>query len=146
MTTIEFGAWGWLIAGLLLCAAEMFAPGVFLLWIGLAALATGLVQFALPMTLATALVLFGVLTLASVLIGRRYYGSLDTVGDRPLLNQRAQALVGSTLMLEQAIFNGEGRVRVHDTVWRVKGADAPAGARVRVTGVEGGVLLTVEPD
>ena len=138
------GPWGWMTGGIALCAMEMFLPGVFLLWIGIAAIATGLSLFAAPLSLAWTLIEFGVLTLVFVLAGRKYYGSFDAIGDRPFLNQRAEALVGSTFKLEQAIDDGAGRIRVNDSVWRVKGPDLPAGARVRVTGVEGGVLLTVE--
>ena len=35
---------------------------------------------------------------------------------------------------------GSGRVRIDDTVWQVRGPDAPAGARVKVTGADGPVL------
>jgi hypothetical protein len=54
-------------------------------------------------------------------------------------------LVGRDFLLERAIVNGAGAIRVHDSVWRVTGPDLPAGARVRVTAVEEGVLLRVEP-
>ena len=60
------------------------------------------------------------------------------------LNQGAQGLVGRDYSLVAPIVAGEGRIRVNDTLWRVTGPDAPMGARVRVTGVEG-TLLTVVP-
>ena len=145
MTFDALGPWTWLILGILLCAAETFAPGMFLLWIGLAALATGLLLFIAPLTLAWTLMVFGLLTIVSVLLGRRFYGSRETDGDRPFLNRRADALIGSTFTLEEAIKDGAGRIRVHDSVWRVKGPDLPAGARVTVTGVEDSVLLTIKP-
>ena len=46
-------------------------------------------------------------------------------------------------MLETAIANGFGSVRLADTVWRVSGPDAAQGATVRITGIDGGTL-TVE--
>jgi inner membrane protein len=43
--------WLWLAGGVLLLAAETMLPGVFLFWIGLAAIATGLALFVLPLSL-----------------------------------------------------------------------------------------------
>jgi membrane protein implicated in regulation of membrane protease activity len=43
--------------------------------------------------------------------------------------------------LDQPISGGEGRVRVGDSFWRVTGADAPAGAAVRVVRLDGATLV-----
>jgi inner membrane protein len=40
------GPWAWVIGGVLLIAAELVAPGSFLVWLGLAALLVGLVDYA----------------------------------------------------------------------------------------------------
>ena len=138
------GPWAWLIAGVLLMALEMFAPGMFMLWIGIAAMATGLILFAVPMGVAWTLIAFGVLAVISVLIGRKVYGSRDVQGDRPFLNRRAEALIGRSFVLDQPIKAGEGRVRVNDSIWRVRGPDMPAGYKVVVAGVEDNVVLRVE--
>ena len=47
------------------------------------------------------------------------------------------------IALNEPIVNGRGKLRVDDTVWKVEGADCPAGVQVRVTGVDG-VMLRVE--
>lgn len=138
------GPWAWLVAGIMLCAAETLAPGMFLLWIGLAAMATGLLLFVAPLGLAWSLMVFGALAIVSVLLGRRFYGSQEKESDRPFLNKRADALIGRDYILDQPIKSGEGRIRVHDSVWRVRGRDMPAGTKVKVIGVEDGVVLTVE--
>ena len=44
-------------------------------------------------------------------------------------------------MVEQAIQNGRGKVRVGDTVWQAEGPDVPAGASVKVTAAKGTVLV-----
>jgi inner membrane protein len=41
----------------------------------------------------------------------------------------------------EAIADGHGRVKVGDSVWNARGTDASVGARVRVTGADGAVLL-----
>jgi hypothetical protein len=137
-------SWLWLVAGILLCAAEAVAPGMFLLWIGIAALVTGLVLAVVALSLPWTLVLFGVLTIGSLLLGRRFYGSRDVEGDRPFLNRRADALVGQTFILTDAIRQGEGRISVNDSPWRVRGPDMPAGTKIRVTAVQDAVVLLVE--
>lgn len=49
--------------------------------------------------------------------------------------------IGQALTLEVAIQNGIGRVRLGNRDWQVRGPNLPVGARVRVTGVDGTVLL-----
>ncbi len=136
--------WLWIAAGVLLCAGEMLAPGVFLLFIGLAAIATGLVLIAVPLSFIWALLLFGVFAIAAVFFGQKIYGSRNTISDQPFLNRRADGLVGKTFALADAIKGGEGTIRVNDTRWKVRGPDMPAGTKVRVTGIEDATILKVE--
>ena len=83
---------------------------------------------------------FLALSVVAVLIGRRLAGALDTDSADPLLNRRAGRLQGRTFVLSEPIVEGSGRVRIDDTTWQVRGPDAPAGARVTVTGSDGSVL------
>jgi inner membrane protein len=133
----------WLIVGFILCVAETLAPGAFLLWIGAAALLVGAVDFLWPMELTAQLLLFAVCAIVLVAIGRSVYGSLERAAP-PRALSRAEALVGKEFFLERAIERGFGVVRVDDSVWRVAGADLPAGAKVRVVAVDDGSLLKVE--
>jgi inner membrane protein len=128
---IFFGPWGWVVVGVLLCAVEVFAPGAFLIWLGLAAIATGVLTALVPLTTATS-------------IGYHSYGELARRAPLAGLNRGAQDFVGRELVLVDAIEHGEGRVKAGDTVWRVTGPDLPAGRRVRVVSVEDGVMLRVE--
>lgn len=133
----------WLVAGLALCAAETLVPGAFLIFIGAAAVVVGLVEFVFPLALTPQLMLFAALVVASVLIGRDLYGSLET-GGSPLPLSRAHAMIGQTFVLDEPILHGFGSMRVGDSVWRVAGDDLPAGAKVRVVGIEDGSLVRVE--
>jgi membrane protein implicated in regulation of membrane protease activity len=136
--------WLWLVGGIILCTAETLAPGIFLLWIGLAAIATGLTQFFLPLNWEAAVVLFAFLAVALALLGRTISGAAERRAAEPFLNRPADALVGREFVLEKPISQGFGSIRVGDTIWRVRGTDQPRGARVRVKQVEGDVLLIVE--
>ena len=134
----------WLIAALALGIAELAMPGVFLVFLAVAAAITGVATLALPaLPLAAQLGAFAVWSVVAVLIGRRWYREYPVAGDR-LLNNRAAWMVGQTGEVETAIIDGEGRVRIGDGGWPARGPALAAGARVRVAAVEGGVVL-VEP-
>ncbi|MGE0115658.1 MAG: NfeD family protein [Steroidobacteraceae bacterium] len=49
--------------------------------------------------------------------------------------------IGEALVLQAPIQNGTGRIRLGNRDWEVRGPNLPVGARVRVTGVDGTVLL-----
>lgn len=135
--------WLWVIAGVLLCAAEIFAPGAFLIWIGAAAIGVGLIDFLYPLPMAWSVIAFSALAVAAVLVGRRLYGAEEETGQP--LNQRVRRLIGQTFPLDQPIENGMGRMQIGDSLWRVRGPEAPAGTRMRVTGIaEDGMTLIVE--
>ncbi len=134
----------WLIAGLLLVSAEMLLPGLYLLYIGIAALFTGAIAWALPIGIEWQFASFAVLAITSVFIGRRWTSSNAIASDDPLLNDRIGRLIGSQVVLVEAIVGGQGRARVGDSEWSVAGKDAPVGSQMRVTGAQGNVL-TVEP-
>lgn len=136
--------WNWWLLGLTLILLEMLVPGVFLLWIGLAALGTGLVVMLLPeLSGPWQWVLFTGLTVALLAVGWFYFRRHPPASANPLLNRRGQQYVGRVFTLNEPIVNGRGKLRVDDTVWKVEGADCPAGVQVRVTGVDG-VMLRVE--
>src|ERR1700722_7425957 len=104
------GTWNWLIFGIILMALELVAPGVFLFWLGLAALLVGLLSFVVhPSWQVQILLLAGF----------------------------AAPLFGRWFRLENPIIDGSGTVRIDDTVWRVPGPDAPAGTRVRIVQADG---------
>jgi hypothetical protein len=138
------GNWNWLIAGLILIGVEMLAPGVFMLWLGLAAFLVGLLSFAVEMSWQLQLLAFAAFALAAVPLYRRLGRRQLEDTDQPFLNRRADALVGQVFTLEQPIVDGAGTVRVGDTVWRVAGPDTPAGNRVRIVTADG-AALRVDP-
>lgn len=145
------GPWSWFIAGALLMALETLVPGVHFLWFGLAAAFVGVCVFAASaagagdvLTLPWQLVLFAVVSVATVFYVRRFSNAQRVESDERDLNQRCAQYFGRVVVVEDAISGGRGKVRVGDTLWPATGADAAKGARVRVTGAHGTVLI-VEP-
>ncbi len=144
MEWMQSGWFWWALAATLL-AAEAMVPGIFLIWLGLAAMATGLVRLVLPdISMSTQWIVFSLLSVVAVALVWRYRGSHPPgPTDRPLLNRRSQQLVGRVVMLDQPIVNGRGRVKIGDALWAVSGVDLPAGTRVRVESVADMTLAVV---
>jgi membrane protein implicated in regulation of membrane protease activity len=140
---IVFWHW-WILAGLLLIL-ELTAPSFFFLWLGIAAAATGFLLLLIPSTpIEAQLVLFSLLSIASVLGWRKYREARPIVSDQPNLNRRGRQYIGRVFTLERPIENGVGKVTVDDSTWRVKGPDLPAGTHVRVEDIDG-VVFIVRP-
>ncbi|MFE1602082.1 NfeD family protein [Methylobacterium sp. ID0610] len=129
-------AWGWILFGLVLMVGELVLPGVFLVWLGLGALLTGVATGLAGAPWQAQVLVFALLSGGTLLVGHHLSRA------RPdALNRRGPDLVGRVTALDAAIEGGIGRIRVDDSVWRVTGPDLPAGARVRVTGLDGATLI-----
>jgi hypothetical protein len=137
--------WHWWILALALIIAETLLPGTFFLWMGVSALVMGVLAWLIPaMGWETQVMLFAVLSLVAIVGWRMYQRKHPDETDQPSLNRRGEQYIDRVFVLETAIENGFGKVRVGDSLWRVKGDDAAAGTKVRVTAADG-IVLVVEP-
>ncbi len=133
--------WHWWILAALLFALEVMLPGTFCMWIGFAAVATGLAVFVLPdLSWQMQLLSFALLSVAVIALWLRYK-PMARGADTGTLNHRGASQVGQVYVLVTAIENGVGRARVGDSEWRVQGPDLPVGSRVRVLSVNGNTLV-----
>ncbi len=133
--------WVWLALGLVLAVGEMTIPGVFLIWMAGAAVITGLVTWVVPLSVPLQVVLFAVLSMAAVFIGRNWLRANPIIAADPMMNDRGGRAVGETVLVTTVIEGGEGRVKLGDSEWIAKGPDAEPGTRMRVTAHDGSVLL-----
>ena len=134
----------WGCAALLLMAAEAFAPGAFMLWLGFAAAGTFVLVALLPLPAIWQAVVFVLLSFVSVGIYLGYFRGKDRASDQPLLNRRSEQMIGQVFTLQEAIVDGRGRIKFGDALWTVEGADLPAGTRVRVIAADS-MVLKVDP-
>ena len=132
--------WHWWVLGALLLILEVVAPGVFFVWLALAALVLGLLTLLLPLGVGVQLVLYATLCVASIFLGRRLLARLPHSAEADTLNQGGQRLIGRSVVLTEAIVNGQGRARVGDGTWSVHGPDVPAGTPVVIVSAEGTTL------
>ncbi len=133
--------YAWLALGLLLAAAEMAIPGVFLIWLSGAAIITGLLAWVVPIGMPLQIVVFAALAIVSVFTGRRYLRANPIEAVDPLMNDRGAQMIGETVQVTHIIEGGTGRVKHGDSEWLAKGPDAEPGTRMRVSGHDGAVLL-----
>ena len=140
---IEF--WHWLIAGAVLMILELAIPGTVLLWCGISAVIVGLLQLAVPgLGWESQLVVFGLLSLITVIGYRLWIARHPIESTDPTLNRRGAQYVGREVEITETKLGGRGRANLDDTSWLVKdpsGRELEMGARYRVTGVEGATLL-----
>jgi inner membrane protein len=132
------GPWFWFIVAGLLLIGELTTPGIFLMWLAGAAALTGVGDYALALSWQSEVALFAVMSVALVFASWNWVKSQRSPkSDQPHLNLRHGAYVGRVFVLEKAIINGSGKLKIEDALWDVDGPDLPVGARVKVTGVNG---------
>lgn len=136
--------WLWAALGVLLVAGEVFVPGITLMWFGIAALVVALVDFLFPLGLFGELILFAILAGAGVFAHFKLQLGMKAQREPSEVNKGGAGYVGLVLVVAESIKDGRGSVKLGDSVWGARGADVPAGGKVRVTGIDGATLL-VEP-
>ena len=133
--------WHWWIIGIILIILELFAPGAFFLWMGIAAGLVGLILVIAPeMTWQYQFIVFAVVSVVSIVVWRNYLNKHPTETDRPTLNMRGEQYVGRTFTLTEPVVNGVGKIKVDDTMWKIEGADCKSGTKVKITKTDGAVF------
>jgi membrane protein implicated in regulation of membrane protease activity len=137
-------AWAWLVLGIALVVVEMLSGTFFFLFLGIGALLVALLTWTLGIGAVAQGLWFGA---AAVVAAMAWYrlrpnpdDSIEQLAGAKDLNNRLARFIGRETVLEQDMRNGEGRIRLDDSYWTVRGDDMPAGTRVRVTAVEGMTL------
>ena len=130
-------------AGLALLVAEIVAPGVFLMWLGLAAIGTGGVTLWLEPGLGWQVVAYALFAAVTLSAGLRLRGTRKPSA----LNTAQAGLVGRKARVLMADDAGI-RVRVGDSDWTARLAHGLAmpvpGAVLRVVGVDGTTVVVGE--
>lgn len=135
------GQWSWWVIGAILLLLELLLPGVFFMWLGIAALVIGVIDIFVDLSWQIEVAIFAVLSVLSLLFLRPHFKERLSRSANPNLNQRMYDYVGKRYVLDQAIVNGSGKVRIDDTLWVVSGTDRARGEWVTVTGVDGLKLI-----
>ena len=134
--------WHWLAFAVFLLIVEVLAPGMFFLWMSQAALVTGVLLFLFPnMGWEIQLFIFSVFSVLGIIAARRFFKRHPTESDQPLLNRRTAQYIGRVFTLDQPIINGQGKIKLDDSTWKVRGEDCPVGSKVKVVWADSVVLM-----
>jgi len=134
--------WHWFIAAGVLLIIEMLMPAFFFLWIAVAAIVTGIIALLIPgMTAQWQLIVFGLLSVLSIVAWWRFCTMRPKQPELSLLNRRGHQYVGRIFTLAAPIENGIGKISVDDSTWKIRGPELPAGQQIEVVDVDGVVLL-----
>lgn len=138
---IELVFWYWFVLAVLFLVIEILTPGFFFLWMSVASVITGIIVW-LFSSLSTdvQLVIFSVLTVIAIILWRVFGKKYVIESDQPLLNQRGSQYVGRTFNLYEPIENGQGKIKVDDTIWKVHGEDCNIDTKVKVVACRGTVF------
>jgi inner membrane protein len=136
--------WHWWIFAVALIIIEILAPSFFALWLAIAAFVTGLALFLMPeLQWQTQIFMFAVLSVISIIAWRRYYIKNPIETDQPMLNRRGEQYIGRVITLKMPIEDGQGKVQIDDSTWKIEGEDCATGTKIKIVGVDN-VVFQVE--
>ncbi|MFA5920621.1 MAG: NfeD family protein [Methylococcaceae bacterium] len=141
MTELVFVFWYWWVIALMLLVVEILAPGFFFLWMAISGFITGAMVLLIPSTsMNMQILVFSVLSVATILV-LKFYGKKHPIeSDHPLLNKRGNQYIGRVFSLYEPIKNGQGKIKVDDSIWKVHGEDCNINSRVKVIAIRGTVF------
>jgi len=141
MAELEIVFWNWWLLALILLVVELLAPGFFFLWMAAAGFVTGCLLLLIPvLDIKLQVSIFSVLSVVAITLWKLYDKKHPIITDHPLLNKRGQQYIGRVFSLYKPIENGEGKIKVDDSIWKVHGQDCDISAKVKVIAVRGTVF------
>ena len=141
MTELTFVFWYWWVIGFILLVLEILTPGYFFMWMAASGFLTGAIVLLLPATgMNMQILIFSVLSVVAIIVWKFYGRRHPTESDQPLLNKRGVQYIGRVFNLYQPIKNGEGKIKVDDSIWKVHGEDCDINSRVKVVAIRGTVF------
>jgi len=134
--------WHWWVFAIVLVVLEIFSAGAFFIWMAVAAVITGLALLIMPeMSWQIQFIVFAVASIISIVVGRSFFNRKEINTEDPTLGELESSMIGKVFIVEQAIVNGSGRLKVGESTWKAKGPDCDVGSTVKVTAVNGAELI-----
>ena len=141
MTELDFVFWYWWVIGFILLVLEILTPGYFFMWMAASGFLTGAIVLLIPApSMNMQILIFSVLSVVAIIVWKFYGKRHPTESDQPLLNKRGVQYIGRVFNLYQPIKNGEGKIKVDDSIWKVHGEDCDINTRVKVVAIRGTVF------
>ena len=139
--SVEFAFWYWFVLTVIFLVIEVVVPAFFFLWMSVASLITGIIVWIAPsLSNDVQIVIFSVLAIMAIIAWWLWGKRLKIQSDQPLLNQRGSQYIGRTFNLYEPIENGQGKIKVDDSIWKVHGEDCNINTKVKVVACRGTVF------
>lgn len=141
MTELVFVFWHWWVIALVLLVVEILTPGFFFLWMAVSGFITGALVWLVPsISLNSQLFVFSIMSIVTISAWKFYVKKHPIETDHPLLNQRGAQYIGRVFSLYEPIVNGQGKIKVDDSIWKVRGKDCNINTKVKVIAVRSTVF------
>ncbi len=141
MSAMALVFWHWWVLAVVCLVIEMLVPAFFFLWMSVSALITGIIVWLIPsLSIEIQILVFSVLAIIAIVAWQIFGKKITIKSDQPLLNRRGSQYVGRTFNLHEAIENGQGKIKVDDTIWKVYGEDCDIHTKVKVIASRGTVF------
>jgi membrane protein implicated in regulation of membrane protease activity len=141
MTALTLFFWYWWVFAVIFLVVEMLIPAFFFLWMSVSALVTGIIVWLIPgVSTDIQILIFSLLSIVAIVVWRVYGKKISITSDQPLLNSRGSQYVGRIFNLHEPIVNGQGKIKVDDTIWKVYGEDCDIHSKVKVLASRGTVF------
>lgn len=141
MTELVFVFWHWWVIALVLLVVEILTPGFFFLWMAVSGFITGALVWLVPgISLNSQLFVFSIMSIVTISAWKLYVKKHPIETDHPLLNKRGAQYIGRVFTLYEPIINGQGKIKVDDSIWKVHGKDCDINSKVKVIAVRGTVF------
>ena len=147
MTELVTVFWYWWVLALAFLVIEILAAGFFFLWMAVSGFITGAMVWLIPSaSMNVQIFVFSILSVITITAWRFYGKKHPTETDQPLLNKRGAQYIGRVFNLYEAIENGQGKIKVDHSIWKVHGEDCDINTRVKVIASRGTVFEVEKVD
>ncbi len=139
----EISAWHWASLGIILLIMEILGTAGFLIGSAIAAFLMATIISIVPdMNWKWQLAVFSSTAIIFSIIYLKRFANFNENSDQPNLNNRAAQLIGKRYTLNEAIVNGQGKIQVGDTFWKISCDDElQESTSIEVTGIDGMTLI-----
>lgn len=138
--------WHWIVFGIALAAIEIFVPSFFMLWLGVSAIAVGILTWFLPLSFTVQIFIWGVLSVVCLITWFKFVSpKMKDVSNSGMAKEAMFGKVGT--VLEYNSESSRGRLRfpaplMGEDEWRfIFEGELSPGDKVSVADISGNDLI-----
>lgn len=144
----EISSWHWASLAIILLVMEILGTAGFLIGSAIAAfLMAAIVAISPDINWKWQLAIFSTSAVIFSLIYLKRFANFNENTDQPNLNNRAAQLIGKRYTLKEDMVNGQGRIQISDTFWKIScDSDLQASTQIEITDFDSMTLIVKSVD